>query len=279
NRVPLLYQQGACTITKAIEATDWRRYGLEQRGGSGIPFGPAIILVHVASTKVPFTSEAKEAIANIPEIQTEIELALKICGRSLKTHLNKKETKSKTKAKFDIVQVILPLIAAKSAKIVGKPVPVLSGTITKIMNVVWIDDAVVYEKGKHKVRVTIFNYTPKGQRLNLHMVVPKDAFDYTGLQMFPAEVKDDGKMTWEIRSIPSTQRVDINFTLKGLENDAYDENEIYVSGIDPVLVMGADPLPGDWDVKRLEITETAPLPAEEEDEVDYDEEKEAINDD
>ncbi len=124
NRVPLLYQQGACAVTKAIESTDWRRYGLEQRGGEGIPFGPAIIMVHVASTKVPFTSEAKEAIASIPEIQEEIELALKTCGRSLKTHLNKKETKVKTKAKFDIVQVILPLIAEKSAKIVGKPVPI-----------------------------------------------------------------------------------------------------------------------------------------------------------
>ena len=67
NRVPLLYQQGACAITKAVSDMDWRRYGLEQRGGKGIPFGPAIILVHVASTKVPFTSEGKEAVASFPE--------------------------------------------------------------------------------------------------------------------------------------------------------------------------------------------------------------------
>jgi len=140
NRVPLLYQQGACVVTKAIENTDWRRYGLEQRGGSGIPFGPAIILVHVASTKIPFTSEAKEAIASVPIIQEEISLALKACGRSLKTHLNKKERKTKTRSKFEIVQVIIPLMAEKTAKIVGKPVPDLRGTLTKIMNVVWIDD-------------------------------------------------------------------------------------------------------------------------------------------
>ncbi|HUW43229.1 MAG TPA: DNA topoisomerase VI subunit B, partial [Thermoplasmata archaeon] len=69
NRVPLMYQQGACVITKAIEAVDWRRYGLEQRGGQGIPYGPAIILVHVASTKIPFTSESKEAIADIEVIK------------------------------------------------------------------------------------------------------------------------------------------------------------------------------------------------------------------
>jgi DNA topoisomerase-6 subunit B len=281
NRVPLLYQQGACAITKAIEGTDWRRYGLEQRGGSGIPYGPAIIMVHVASTKVPFTSEAKEAIANLPEIQTEAELALKICGRSLKTHLNKKETKSKTRVKFEIVQEILPLIAQKSAKIVGRPVPKLGGTITKIMNVVWIDDTVSYEKGRHKVRVSIYNYTPQAQRFNLHMVLPPGAFDYQGLQFFPTEEREDGKISWELQRIASTDRLDVSFALKGLNKDDYEENEIYVSGINPVLVIGAEPLPGDWDVKGLEITESMePVEQEEEEEeVDYDESTEALNDD
>jgi DNA topoisomerase-6 subunit B len=281
NRVPLLYQQGACVVTKAIENTDWRRYGLEQRGGSGIPFGPAIILVHVASTKVPFTSEAKEAIATLPELQAEIELALKICGRSLKTHLNKRETKSKTRVKFEIVQEILPLIAQKSAKIVGKPVPKLSGSITKIMNVVWIDDAVTFEKGHHRVRVSIYNYTPQTQKFNLHMVLPPGSFDYKGLQFFPSEVREDGKVSWELPKIASTERLDISFSLNGLNKEDYDENEIYASGINPVFIIGAEPLPGDWDVKGLQITESeeAPVVEEEEEEVDYDESKEALNDD
>ncbi|MDG6221547.1 MAG: DNA topoisomerase VI subunit B, partial [Candidatus Thermoplasmatota archaeon] len=47
NRVPLLYQQGACAITRAIESMDWRKYGMEQRGGKGIPVGPAIFFIHV----------------------------------------------------------------------------------------------------------------------------------------------------------------------------------------------------------------------------------------
>jgi len=281
NRVPLLYQQGACVVTKAIENTDWRRYGLEQRGGSGIPFGPAIILVHVASTKVPFTSEAKEAIATLPELQAEIELALKICGRSLKTHLNKRETKSKTRVKFEIVQEILPLIAQKSAKIVGKPIPKLSGSITKIMNVVWIDDAVTFEKGHHRVRVSIYNYTPQSQKFNLHMVLPPGSFDYKGLQFFPTEVREDGKVSWELPKITSTERLDINFSLIGLNKDDYDENEIYASGINPVFIIGAEPMPGDWDVKGLQITqsEEAPVVEEEDEEVDYDESTEALNDD
>jgi DNA topoisomerase-6 subunit B len=241
-------------LTKSVENVDWRRYGLEQRGGSGIPFGPAIILVHLASTKVPFTYEAKEAVASIPEIQAEIELALRECGRRLKIHLNKKDTKVRTKAKFEIVQEILPLIAEKSAKIVKKPVPQLSGTITKIMNVVWIDDSVVYEKKRHRVKVDIYNYTPKQLRFNLHAVVPSTAIELLRSEPRPVEVKEDGKITWELKPIRSTDKFTVALELEGLEPELYDENELYASGIDPSMIIGADPLPGDWDVARLKVT-------------------------
>jgi DNA topoisomerase-6 subunit B len=283
NRVPLLYQQGACVLTKAVENVDWRRYGLEQRGGSGIPFGPAIILVHLASTKVPFTSEAKEAVASIPEIQGEIELALRECGRRLKVHLNKKEMKAKTRTKFEIVQEILPMIARKSAKIVGRPIPKLSGSITKIMNVVWIDDTVVFEKKRHKIKIIIYNYMPHNTRFNLHAVVPAGYLDVNGMDPKPIEIKEDGKVTWELRPIKSTETMELKFDLVGLDQELYEENELYASGIDPTLIIGADPLPGDWDVQRLQVTEVAAPEAavieEEEDEVDYDESKEALSDD
>ena len=68
NRVPLMYQQGGCLLTKAIESVDWRQYGLDQAGGRGVPKGPAAILVHLASTNVQFTSEAKEALADNGEV-------------------------------------------------------------------------------------------------------------------------------------------------------------------------------------------------------------------
>lgn len=282
NRVPLLYQQGACVVTKAIESTDWRRYGLEQRGGSGIPFGPAIILVHVASTKIPFTSEAKEAIASVPAIQEEIALALKACGRSLKTHLNKKERKTRTRSKFEIVQVIIPLMAEKTAKTVGRPVPDLRGTLTKIMNVVWIDDAVAYEKKRHRVKVQVYNYTPKQQRFKIHTVLPKGCLDLASCSLRPSEVKDDEKVTWELPKIASTALYEVSFELKDLDQDAFSETELYVSGINPVDVMGADPLPGDWDLEGVNFTETEAPVAEkaedDEEEPDYDESGEELND-
>ncbi|MCQ5376049.1 MAG: DNA topoisomerase VI subunit B, partial [Methanomassiliicoccales archaeon] len=224
NRVPLLYQQGACVITKAIETMDWRRYGFEQRGGEGIPYGPAIILVHVASTKIPFTSEAKEAIANIPEFLEEIQLALKACARKLKTHLHKKEMKGKTRAKFEIVQEILPLIAEKCSKIVGKEVPSLKGTITKIMNVVWIEDSVTYENNRHRVKIIVYNYTPKTQSLFLHVVIPAESLDTNSILPKPSEIRENSKLTWKLDRIPSTDQVEISFELIGLDPESYDEN-------------------------------------------------------
>lgn len=279
NRVPLMYQQGACAITQAVETVDWRRYGLEQRGGQGIPYGPAIVLVHVASTKIPFTSESKEAIANIPEIREEIELALKACARRLKTHLNKAEKRTKTRVKFEIVQDIIPMIAQKSAKIVGKPVPKIAGTITKIMNVVWIDDEVKFEKNRHHIAVKIYNYTPKSQSFHLHMLLPFDKVDPKTLKTQPMEVREGNKVTWDLKRIASTEVFELNFDLHGVPQEQYDENELYVSGIDSASIIGAEVLPGDWDLEHLKITEEgAEEPDEgEEGEVDYDEGAEVIN--
>ncbi|MEK6809933.1 MAG: DNA topoisomerase VI subunit B, partial [Nanoarchaeota archaeon] len=80
NRVPLLYQQGACGITNAIQNTSWKTYGLQQSRNS-LPVGPCSVVVHMTSVWVPFTSESKEALAHYEEIIKEIKLALQDCGR------------------------------------------------------------------------------------------------------------------------------------------------------------------------------------------------------
>ena len=281
NRVPLMYQAGGCALTQAVGHVDWRRYGLEQRGGSGLPFGPAIVLVHVCSTKVPFTSEAKEAVATVDEIMTELDLALKEAGRRLKTHLTKKAHRAKTKEKFEIVQLILPRIADKSAKIVNKKVPVLDATITKIMGVVWVDENIAYDKKqkRHTVTLNVHNFTTAGKKLNLHLLLPR-GIEPKSIDPKPAEVRDDGKITWELKRIDSVAKASISFVLEGLDEAEYDESDIYVSGINPGLVIGAEPLPGDWELNYAEFEgEEAPAPeAEEEGEIDYDETEEALDD-
>jgi len=259
NRVPLLFKQGDCAITKAIQEMDWRRYGLEQRGGKGIPYGPAIILVHVASTKVPFTSEGKEAVASFPELSSEIGLALRLCARNLKSHLNKQERKNKTHAKFEIVQEILPDMAEKVASHLNKPVPDLSRTITKIMNVVWIEPEV--KKNNKKLRTityTVYNYTTQPRTIRLHAQVPKEAVN---LSLFSGDyfldMNEEGKANWEIKDLAPSTSTKVTFELTGEMADTFDADDIYFTGLNPTIVMGAELLPGDWGIKGLDIVQTS----------------------
>lgn len=264
NRVPLLYQQGGCIITQAIENIDWRRYGLDQRSGKGIPNGPAIILVHVASTQIPFTSESKEAIADIPEIENEIKLALRICARNVERHIRKKVRRKKTRDKFILITKILPEIAKKSSSMLEKPIPSLDPVITKIMDVVWIEDFIEYVTVKgHPVQTTLLdsnlekntsevvtkstivvaNYKEKSQKFTLYAVIPDGAI--VGTVSPQPNQKTNRYLKWKFDSIPSAQKIDINFELIGLQKGDYDENDLYVANINPANVIGADKWEGE----------------------------------
>jgi len=241
NRVPLLYQEGGCVITEAIKNMDWRRYGLEQKGGKGIPYGPAIILVHVASVNIPFTSESKEAIAGVEEIEKEIRLSLQQCARRLKTHLSKKVKKEKAKNKFLLISKILPEIARKCAEILNKPVPPIDNVITQIMNIVWIDDEIIKKDGVVESRIRVMNYKEKKQKFVLYAEIP-DKEMVAEISPEPVEVRKK-VIKWEVEVEPS-QKAEFIFKLKE-DGSVFDENSLYVLGIDPVNVVGAEKWEGE----------------------------------
>ena len=118
NRVPLLYQQSSCAITKAITQLNWKGYGIDQPRG-GFPIAPMVILVHMASVWVPFTSESKEAIASYPEIVKEIRLALQVCGRKLRTHVQKHRALGREHARRSQIERYLPHIGGALAEILA----------------------------------------------------------------------------------------------------------------------------------------------------------------
>lgn len=118
NRVPLLYQQGACASTKSVMQTKWNSYGLSQSKNS-IPSGPCTILIHIASVWVPFTSESKEAIAHYPEIIKEIKLALQEVGRKLGSYVNKKKRIHEEFKKRDYIETYIPHISKALKNILG----------------------------------------------------------------------------------------------------------------------------------------------------------------
>lgn len=109
NRVPLLYQQSACATYKSVLETNWRNYGLSQSKGA-LPAGPILLMIHVASVWVPFTSESKEAVAHYPEIIKELKLAIQDCGRRLGMHVRKQKRIKDEMVKRGYIETYLPHI-------------------------------------------------------------------------------------------------------------------------------------------------------------------------
>ncbi len=109
NRVPLQYQQSACATHKAVLETNWRNYGLSQSRGA-LPAGPMMLMVHIASVWVPFTSESKEAVAHYPEIIKELKLAIQECGRKLGMHVRKQKRIKDEMIKRGYIETYLPHI-------------------------------------------------------------------------------------------------------------------------------------------------------------------------
>ena len=118
NRVPLQYQRGACAMTKAVMDVPWRNYKIQQSRGA-LPSAPMILVVHIASVWVPFTSESKEAVAHYPEILKEIRLAIQECGRQVAIHISRRRRMAEETKKRSYIQKYIPQIGIAIQEILG----------------------------------------------------------------------------------------------------------------------------------------------------------------
>jgi len=134
NRVPLLYQQSACAIYKSVLDVNWRNYALSQ-SRSALPTGSVMLMVHIASVWVPFTSESKEAIAHYPEIIKEIQLAVQDCGRKLGMYLRRKKRIQQELAKRSYIETYLPYIGEALQEILALKQKQVNTVITKLKKV------------------------------------------------------------------------------------------------------------------------------------------------
>ena len=232
NRVPLMYQQGGCLMTKALESVNWKQYGLEHPGGKGLPKGPAAVLIHLASTNVQFTSEAKEAVSDNVEVHEEIRKAMLEVGRGLKNHLKKSKQRKKAQEKFDLINIILPEISRKSSEMLGREEPDLSPVITRIMNAVFLEDEVTWDNDTKQniCSVTIYNYTARARAYTILAKWPESK----GVRMVEnprgGRKETNGLWAWRLDTLNPGESAEIRFTVEGLTKGDWNETDIFFRG-------------------------------------------------
>ncbi|MCT9097217.1 DNA topoisomerase VI subunit B [Haloarchaeobius sp. HME9146] len=179
NRVPLVYKRGGCGITEVVKGIGWRNYNLDQPGGSGIPNGPVVIMVHVASTNVPFTSESKDAVASVEVIQDEIELAIREAARELKSYLKKQRSMRKRQKKQNVLAEILPQMAEKVAHVTGRPQPNIDDAMARIMNNVLVDRETTVDGDTQTVKLVVENHSNTNESPDVTDIVDAEPQDVT----------------------------------------------------------------------------------------------------
>ena len=232
NRVPLMYQQGGCLLTKAVESVDWKRYGLDQPGGRGIPKGPAAVLIHLASTNVQFTSEAKEAVAGNEEVLGEIRRALMEVGKGLKNHLKKSSQRKKAREKFELINVILPEISQKTSQLLGREEPDLAPIITQIMNAVFCEEALGWDTTRKLTTcdITVFNYTARARAYTILAKWPESETVAMVDNPLGGRKETHGLWAWRLDTLDPGSSAVISFTVSGLSKGDWTDMEIFFRG-------------------------------------------------
>jgi DNA topoisomerase-6 subunit B len=207
NRVPLMYQQGACAITECISRVNWKSYNISQQG---LPTGPILILVHVASTNVPFTSESKDAIASIPEIEKEIVLALQDLGRDLKLFVSRRDKGKLAEDRARAVCAIIPEIAEKVSEIVEKPLvdtsPIEGKLMRKLIVKRWTRNG--------KVTIELANYSGFDGEISVYDISADNAADAVPKADFVSDLDGQFTKVWKI-VVPSKETSRISYAGKG----------------------------------------------------------------
>lgn len=234
NRVPLVYQQGACAITHALESVSWKNYSLSQSHGNGIPVGPAVILVHIASTNIPFTSESKDAVADVQEILTEIDLGLKEVARKLRRYLSRQSLLSERREKEEIIRKILPRIAKKLSDVLDRPEPDIGPVVAKIMGNLLVTRQIEQQDGQLFVQVVVENHSDLIRSFKLHELLAEKAAAISP----PAKVIPLGEgydHHWKL-SIGPGKRATISYLIRP---DGKKMKEPVIEGLDSQIVTGA----------------------------------------
>jgi len=129
NKIPLLYDERADAAWKVVsEKIDWNNYRVPK-------LAPLAVFASICSPKIPYKTVGKEAIADRPEIERELTIAIRECARHLKSYLTRIEKREATAKRLGVYAKYLPKIADFAAKAAGRRKAPDVGLLLKKMGV------------------------------------------------------------------------------------------------------------------------------------------------
>ncbi len=134
NKIPLLYDEGSDVSYIVLE-----RLKQSYRISSDKPLA---IFIHIASTKVPFKSVGKEAIADAPEIEREIELAMRTLLRNFIKYRRRVVRKREAVRRLKIYEKYLGLIARFAKQLAGREEVDITPLLRKIRSRYKVEESV-----------------------------------------------------------------------------------------------------------------------------------------
>ena len=128
NKIPLLYGEGSCMLTKTIKEQDFKHYSVDG-------LAPLLFSVHLCSTRIPHKTLGKEFIGEQPEIKRELDLVLKENLRDLHYFITHKAKLGYNKHRISIFNTYVPVISEQLSLITSKPKNEIEAKLKKVMNI------------------------------------------------------------------------------------------------------------------------------------------------
>lgn len=113
NRIPLLYDEGSDVVLKVIHELDWNRYKVKHDA-------PLVVASHICSTRIPYKTVGKENVADRPEIEKELKLALQYLARRLSGYMSKRGKAEAARKRANLYSKYIPLISQFCTELAGE---------------------------------------------------------------------------------------------------------------------------------------------------------------
>jgi len=153
-------------------------------------------------------------------------------GRGLKNHLKKSSQRKKAKEKFELVNIILPEISKKSSELLDREEPDLSPVITQIMNAVFLEEELYWDKKERLAMccITVHNYTARARAYTILAKWPEGPDTSMSFNPTGGRKEAGGLWAWRLDTLNPGSSTVLEFGISGLSKGDWNETDVFFRG-------------------------------------------------